>query len=254
MSIICEKTFTISTQAADVAAYWDFDEVAGDFIDRVKGRIITRQAWMATVAGLQGNAVQFIGHPVSFVNQFAISNPLMFFSSNPKLAMWHWVKAATSVHGFRFPGATVTIANLAAADGLNIALTFNGASAFDVQGMTGYLNTSAVSAGSGNPTPIPNDGNFHLATLSFNGTNGEFTIDGGAPILFSTAGHVPDIDWPRDITFDTMVFGPGDQVDPFEYDELGILTGQNLSAADVAFLYNGGAGRDWLSTKAHFGL
>jgi hypothetical protein len=233
VSTACQKQFTITVNSAipTVDAYWTLDEAVGDKIDKVQSvhifdvdndgvpALFNNGLARNTPhnANIQTNSdarIKFAGTGFSVFGWFKINATQGDGSTGPRL--WYNIGAGRQIR-------------------MEYGNTFvSGNMHFDYNDSNGLFNdlyfTVTLHA-------------WHFLHMFYDHTvqkvgwsidNGTETLD-GTGIFFSNTNPFGDLgsDGPANFTFDTTL------------DETGLKLSRKLTAGEVAYLYNNGAGRTW---------
>lgn len=231
-TIKCDQTYQVTIGSVPVTAYWTLDEVPGttnrnDSVGFTP--LVPTGVTEPGVPGLISNGVEMSG--AFGGGDYNGSSAHITYTTGDSFSAWGWVRVNA-------------IGPADATGGPRFEVFFN----FFVRGI-------ALAAGSSfDPTPFKIQTNsdtafvvltlgaWHFFHLFYDATSQKlgYSFDNGAETLLPTVIVFPTLA-PIIELQQHYVGAPGVTI----FDEIGLLINSKLTAAQVAYLYNGGAGRTW---------
>lgn len=227
-----------------------------DRIDKVQGVILTNNPsggaaleYLGSAAGLIGNAVNcFVGAPGGTANAGLATSPL----SNPKVVQlgtgFSWVGWFNV--GADFDAAQANWLNLFGGPGFPYRVTL----ALHTGGLIQAITTDGVNTDFINWAVNYTIGAWTFFHIWFDPADGKFRLDvnnSGAPVASVNVYVIPSTAGQNGQIFFQVpsAFGTGFNL---SYDEIGYKLNRKLTPAEIAFLYNAGAGRTWPAVSTIF--
>jgi hypothetical protein len=253
MSIACQKALaiTVNPAAPVVDAYWTFDEAAGNAVDKVHGIILTPANAPGTGGQTLGRAPALFSNGLNFFFDAGGSATPQIF--NGAFAGDNEVNLRNQGNGFSWTGWFKYISTTGVAGGVSSSIGFTdvfiqdkGEIDFNARANAPFwAYTDAL--GVNNSVFFPNLTAgvwvffhfFYDATIKRVG----FSLNNAAPALS------PDLNlsFPSSLFGTYFMFGNGllGASTNIEFDEFAFKLSRPFTAAEVTYLYNGGAGRTW---------
>lgn len=252
MNLSCSKALTLTIQSAipPIQGYWTFDEVGGapSRFDKLNNlllaTIVGDNGFPSITPGLIGNALAITSMPgVSAINPNGDPTGNTTFPPlrciNGQFSFWFWFNVRDWTNNYTiFP----TIFFACVFPQANINLTIKWLANVQQLGVA-FTDVNGVGFNPAHFTPVLNAWTF--LHLFVNATTFGYSINNGAPILAAGSPTLVDTGSNQFIQIFQQSNGGGLNDTAVAIDELGVLCGSVLTPNQLAFLFNGGAGRTW---------
>lgn len=247
-TISCQKLWTIDVGVhATLSAYWTLNEASGNRVDSVQGIQWIPQApvggpftsLLSDGAALFINGLRLTGSGGSGDGRIFTNDEPGLATTGTGMSIAGWFRVnGTPAGGDVLPQLILSADTMLTSGNISLQLC------------SGYTNNNGIVGGS--------DVNSNSASLPFAFTTGiwnffcivydsfaqviRFQLNGGVQTSFGSGMQYPASTTGSLRLFCASIFSSGMDV---QYDEIAISVNGAFSSSQIAYLYNGGAGRSW---------